>query len=117
MIEIDVTMEDILHGERAQCCKCPIALALSRYYSPESYTVSVYDDVVYVVSRDNGTFLTITLEPKAQEFIRMFDGRQEVLPFTFDFDMRIPSSLDDGRQSDEMPDFEEQNPLVPNPII
>jgi hypothetical protein len=88
MITINVTQEDIDHGEKGMCRKCPISLAIQRV---TNFDYCYVNDIF--VSFYNGDPLEELLIKKqlpevARKFIRIFDGNiGDVFPFSFELDM------------------------------
>jgi hypothetical protein len=79
-ITVDVTQEDIDGGERGDCKKCPIARALARTkgQSPE---VSDFEVSQFRIQyQREGRML---LPEEAQIFVRRFDNKRPVSPFSF----------------------------------
>lgn len=92
-MKITVTQEDIREGARANCLKCPIALALERALKPLLeldiwYRVQVNEDNVEITNTgaESGRFAAL-LPEEAEEFIRRFDNRQPVEPFEFELNL------------------------------
>lgn len=80
-VYITVTPEDILNGERADSCKCPIARALRRAV-PHSDGVEVCEH--FFVFHDNGIrWFTSLLPLEAVRFMEEFDAGGNVAPFEF----------------------------------
>lgn len=72
---ISVTQEDISMGVRRQCKSCPIALALRRI-NPD-YRVDVDTDRIRFGNKSFNT------PEKVRDFIKAFDAKKQVSPFTF----------------------------------
>jgi len=75
-ITVEVTQDDIDHGERGRCQTCPIALALKRA-TGEAWSVT--DVIVYQVGRPEYAWLPA----RAEGFVHRFDDCEQVKPFTF----------------------------------
>jgi hypothetical protein len=81
IITVDVTQEDIDNGERVHCSKCPIALAVHRLF-PDAAGVSVAHDIA-LFNDGLKPFQHFLITEEAREFIRRFDHKMEVEPFSF----------------------------------
>lgn len=80
--KIDVTLDDIAHGERSECSRCPIALAIKRECDDAiALDVGAEEvDITYACrTRARGL-----LPPEAQKFVEAFDGGNPVSPFSFE---------------------------------
>lgn len=76
--EVEVTQRDIDEGKTRDCTHCPVALAIARAMGlPE---VHVAHD--FFVAASGGP--EIKLPPEVSIFIRQFDLREPVSPFTFE---------------------------------
>lgn len=78
-MRIDVTQDDIDAGIRIDCTHCPIALAVRRlipYANVGCYTVYADEMPDYV------------LPQPAIDFIRAFDNKRPVKPFSFDMERK-----------------------------
>lgn len=73
-IEVHVTADDIAHGRRSDCTRCPVALAVGRAMG-EPCNVTAYS--IYTESR-----IALT-PPAAARFIEAFDDLVDVKPFSF----------------------------------
>lgn len=82
-MKIFVTQEDIATGVPGDYCLCPIALALARIFckSPELSDFSVHGRLVFFRSAG-----PVVLPEVAVEFIRSFDHRRPVKPFSFELE-------------------------------
>lgn len=93
MITINVTQEDIDNGTREQCAICPVARALDKAFGltipltniadricfmPDSYHIDLFDKQRYLVG--------IPTPFEAKVFIKAFDAKQPVKPFSFQID-------------------------------
>jgi hypothetical protein len=80
---VRVTARDIATGERCHCCKCPVALAMSRLWP--GVTVAVTTDTVYLYDSADD-YEDQTAEPgevwshDAFDFVEAFDDRRDVKP-------------------------------------
>ncbi len=80
---IEVTEDDIINGEPTEPCKCPVALALERA-TGKQWIVSCNDAGT---SEEEGYALTM-LPPDVRDFIKTYDNRGTVSPFTFYMDIK-----------------------------
>jgi len=78
-MKITVTQEDINLGKRRDGWHCPIALACQRIYQ-KSFMI----DFRSAYNNKEMTFKVFDLPQEAQEFVKRFDNRDEVQPFTFE---------------------------------
>lgn len=88
---IEVTQEDIDNGKRGQWEHCPVALAAIRCLSnshPIQY-LSVTQKYLYLFGLDDAAN---QLPDSATDFIKRFDGCEDVEPFAFDID--LPAELE-----------------------
>ncbi len=72
-IKVNVTAQDISRGKRADCERCPIAIALRRICVGDFW---VGDEIFCADIR-------IKTPPKPLKFIAQFDAYRVVKPFTF----------------------------------
>jgi hypothetical protein len=81
-LKVTVTQEDIDEGERGECSRCPIALAIKRVFSNTFVSVNGADARVEEV---DGRRRWYSLSKSAREFIASFDsdGKIAVKPATF----------------------------------
>lgn len=77
-LEINVTKNDILRGQRTHTMACPIARAVRRKLKTEVRVK--YDEVVAEYVDWNVTY---GLPPEASRFVDEFDSGEPVLPFRF----------------------------------
>lgn len=77
---IEVTQSDIYNGHRNECNKCPIALAMSRYFKCE---VTVAYNYCQIPNKLGGSIRIINSEVM-QRFIDDFDSGRPVQPFSFE---------------------------------
>lgn len=73
---ISVTQEDINLGARCHCYNCPVARAIVRHNITDC--VSVGWENISILGREN-----IQTPRAVRGFIRKFDSRKEVKPFSF----------------------------------
>lgn len=85
-MRIDVTQEDIDKGQQSACYFCPIARAMNRA-SRDGTTWAVFPASCRADSTDRVGERRLVLPPAAREFIRAFDAREPVSPFSFDLDI------------------------------
>lgn len=82
-ITVDVTEDDIRHGERDECRRCPIALAIARVTGK-----------AVLVDGDDFCFASVlvdyTLPAAARDFIHLFDTGFNVSSFYFT--ISVPAS-------------------------
>lgn len=82
-IIVDVTEDDIRHGEREECRNCPVARAIAR---ATGRAVLVDGDEFCFAS----VLVDYTLPAAARDFIHLFDTGCNVKPFSFT--ISIPAS-------------------------
>jgi len=82
---IDVMQEDIDHGEKRKCRKCPVALAVSRATGRESHV----GHFVIVVA---GTKADVHTPEIARQFMMAFDQDYFVRPFSFPLTLDLPEA-------------------------
>lgn len=81
---LDVTIADIIQGEKGNCGKCPIALAMRRKFP--NYEANVTSQRIKVFERCvHGAVLVATyfLPAEAVRFVGNFDSGSKVIPQTF----------------------------------
>ena len=83
-MKIYVTSEDIEHGVRMDCTRCPVGLAMWRSSGMPCY-------VTYFFATMRGQ--TFRLPLKARDFVRSFDAGLPVKPLEFELPGYDPSSL------------------------
>lgn len=108
-MRIEVTADDIRHGERRECERCPIARAVQRATNDGAWSVCETstsrlpgfsgdpDDVhnVYVVGKqERGGYdvdpdSAIRLPREVSRFIDAFDSGHDVEPFSFEIEMDL----------------------------
>jgi hypothetical protein len=86
---INVTQDDIDHGQRGECAHCPIALAAQRVF-PNKYVMVALVQMYLDSSVDVLDGERIHLPEEATAFITAFDRCQPVSPFVFTVD--VPSA-------------------------
>jgi len=79
VIEIDVTLDDIMRGKRADSSGCAIALAAKRVLT----RVNVSGETIYGELTPEGSFKIYDLPDEAKQFISNFDVGNPVAPFKF----------------------------------
>lgn len=82
---VDVTQEDIKHGEQRECEKCPIARAIHRI--PELARAYVNESCVEWPAAYAGETNYVHLPEEAQKFISDFDNDREARPFKFELEI------------------------------
>ena len=90
MITVEVTQEDIDHGVKGNCVKCPIAKAIGRAAGNTDCGVGITRAHLY--SGHERGLISFKLPIEAQNFIERFDDGFEVQPFSFDIMEEIPWS-------------------------
>ena len=80
---VNVTQEDIQHGQRAKTNACPVALAIKQTIGP-FWRVSVISHNAYFY-RDTAEEIRL-LPQETTEFIKAFDAGNIVAPFSFEID-------------------------------
>jgi hypothetical protein len=88
MTTINVTAEHIAAGERENCERCPVALAIRDAFphlvyievAPEGISISLRGADIW------GLKAHVDVAREVQEFIRAFDSGEPVEPFTFELD-------------------------------
>ena len=83
-IRIEVTREDILHGEPREPHYCPIALATKRAIPDACRIEVIEDDEAYWLLTDREM---VVLPEVAQQFVEEFDETGLVLPIEFDLEI------------------------------
>lgn len=73
---ITVTQEDIDKGNTQGCTECPVEIALLRSFPDEM--VGVGESGIWITGQHHET------PPSVVDFIRLFDRRHPVQPFTFE---------------------------------
>ena len=82
-MRIDVTMDDIMFGQRGKCQHCPIARAIRRATGKLGFAVFPYRVC-------NAQLRTIARLPfEATVFISAYDLEMTVEPFSFDIDLPV----------------------------
>lgn len=75
---IHVTQKDIDKGQRFDCKKCPIALAIKR----TTHHKCVVGDKLATIHK-SGNWYSYQLPEEAQRFVALFDDADIVSPFSF----------------------------------
>lgn len=91
---VEVLSEDIYDGKREDCDSCPIALAMNRAFDDADLDMvaRVYDRSFTIRRRGTGRGTAEQkLPPGAAEFVREFDEKIEVEPYTFEVDVVLPA--------------------------
>jgi len=86
-VVVKVTAEDIAHGVKNDCERCPIARALWRAIPGASPVVG---GVSASWHDGAGSWVRVTLPASARGFVSDFDGRLPVAPFSFPLDIPVP---------------------------
>ena len=89
IVTIEVTKDDIETGERGECERCPIALALLRTL-PQLRTVEVGDDTIDFYLKRGDKHTTPTPD-RAKSFIEDFDDAWDPSPCSID--ISIPEAV------------------------
>ncbi len=85
-MRIEVTQDDIDHGVRRECDRCPIARALKRA-TGEAWDVGESNDHQATTCRRGGDRAKwLKLPDEATNFMFAFDNGFPVWPFSFEFD-------------------------------
>ena len=106
IVVIEVTEEDIKKGVRADCGKCPIALAIGRHL-PEDICVDVKYTYAHFYRQHNTLELRdflyrYKMPTEAGEFINQFDAGIKVRPIKFTIaKLSNELSLDNDRMTNE----------------
>lgn len=87
-MKVKITDDHIRYGQRGNCKKCPIAIALTEM----GYDVRVLHS--YVEFFDKHGFTEVPLPRIAQDFIERFDSYENPAPFEFDLEL----STDDQKR-------------------
>lgn len=80
MTKIEVTQDDIDCGKRLTCDKCPVALAIRRV---SRFRWNIYSR--RAIQRNGPR--SVDLPPEVSSFIRDFDNRTPVQPFSFEINL------------------------------
>lgn len=86
---IDVTQEDIDHGECGRCYRCPVARAIKRAIG---ILVEVGDRYVAIFDKDRDSIIDYALPDVAVDFIAAFDAGAPVSPFSFPLTLDLPEA-------------------------
>ncbi len=79
---IEVSQEDINHGNRSSCRHCPVARALNRA-TGRRWSVGTRSFVELINNNIDQKLPYFGIPPIASEFIRRFDEESPVQPFAF----------------------------------
>lgn len=82
-LTIQVTAEHIKEGQRANCTKCPIALALLEAVKPARW-VSVGPLLLFALPQEPWYYRAAEFPTYVQEFISDFDAGLPVEPIMFE---------------------------------
>lgn len=87
---VEVTQEDIDNGKRRNCSRCPIALALMRKFnldpsedSLDAASVGLTIASIFPVMHRERKPQYFNMPDEASEFIKDFDSKLPVKPFSF----------------------------------
>lgn len=87
LYQFEVTQEDIDHGIRYSCCGCPVAMAIGYKLNKLIYV----DGYVLSLPSYNTSkifeYKLFELPQIVKDFIRAFDDRLKVQPFTFEMEL------------------------------
>ena len=110
-LHISVTEEDIKNGKPKDDCKCPIALALDRALTQAGYINSDFhvegSGREMYIEEDDGKFYANTDNPQIDDFIKMFDERDNFILLTED-EMHYRKSVIQPFEFDVTFEFEEK---------
>ena len=90
LVTIDVTAEDIAKGLPDSACECPIAFAVQRCV-PHASEVAVTNFNIRARLNPFALLQRMVLPAPAQAFIRQFDRREQVKPFSFAINIPGPT--------------------------
>lgn len=82
---INVTQEDIYFGQRKECYKCPVALAINRSLPEMTAKVGHFDICLYDATRK--PLRTVETPLSVWVFITKFDLGRRVEPFSFELEV------------------------------
>lgn len=80
-VTVEVTQDDIDAGRRKSCFGCPVARALRRAVGGDAWVVGPS------WARALADAAALPLPPEAARFVRSFDDRSPVSPFTFTLEL------------------------------
>lgn len=83
-VTIEVTQDDIDHGEINHCTECPIARAANR---AGLYLPIITDNCISIYIKTDNTRKCIDLPLEAKVFVLKFDHYTKVEPFKFEISM------------------------------
>lgn len=90
---IEVTQEDIDHGVRTSCHSCPVARAARRAALRATGRRIAVDVAPWDIRFGRDYFVERPLPNAAQQFIKLFDLRHAVRPFSFEIADFTPFEL------------------------
>ena len=79
---VDVTADDIEHGEPQDCNCCPVAKAFGRLIA-DDVTASVYQDFILLEREDTHESFEVTPPSSHQDFVSGFDQLLMQRPFSY----------------------------------
>lgn len=82
---VHVTQEDIDNATAKSCTYCPVAIAMTKILA-EGLTVHVLTQGMKIWKMDDGWWRTQN-PPEVVQFIKAFDRRDPVSPFSFEVDV------------------------------
>jgi hypothetical protein len=89
-VRVEVTAEDIAKGERAECGRCPVALACKRVLPGARVMVDGCSIDFTLKPAGEGEWddwTSIEAPAEVDAFIQAFDDGHPVAPFAFDLDI------------------------------
>ena len=92
LTKIEVNAEDIAAGEKKNCLRCPIALAIARVVAPGGVLVSVGGGSVTLTDgrTAGGAGCGLDLPESAQVFVQEFDEPPNRFPVPAPFSFHLP---------------------------
>jgi hypothetical protein len=81
-ITVEVAQQDIDHGVRMSCSKCPVARAIARLY-PELFSVRVDQNDITLCDRPMHVCFSCYLPTDVIDRIQLFDAHGLMEPFSF----------------------------------
>jgi hypothetical protein len=85
--KVDVTLDDIAHGEKMSCSRCPIARAVGRAF-PDAQEIHTAGNIFVQLPPDEGKAYPRRYQggtpEEARKFMNAFDGGHPVSPICFD---------------------------------
>ncbi len=87
-VMVAVSAEDIRQGERNNCAKCPVGLALARTLGPR-YPGAKFmaGSMLGRILPARGGLISFEMPKDAEHFMFAFDAKKPVEPFTFTIDL------------------------------